>query len=140
MKTASIQGAGGMRLAGGEGKPSREKIGAPWAKFFLALLAFAVLYSGYRIYSEASAFTYGLDYFSQEFDAYWMRLLYGQLLLIVALGTVALVYLWRTRERDFSRIGPREEVRRLFVLMALGVLYLLIIFPSLTLWLPRLLS
>ena len=27
-----------------------------------------------------------------------------------------------------------------FVLTALGVLYLLILFPSLTLWLPRLLS
>jgi len=130
MKTVSIQGAGGMRVAGGEGKSSREKIGAPWAKFFWTLLAFAVLYTGYRIYSEASAFTYGLDYFSHEFDVYWMRLLFGQLLLIGALGTGALVYLWRTRERDFSRIGPREEVRRLFVLMALILLFAIMFYVT----------
>jgi methane/ammonia monooxygenase subunit C len=123
MKTASIQGAGGMRAAGGEGKPSRDKIGVPWGKFFLALLAFAVLFTGYRIYSEATAFTYGLDYFSHEFDVYWMRLLFGQLLLIMTLGAGGVVYLWKTRERDFSRIGPREELRRLFVLVAQLLLF-----------------
>ncbi|MDP3633647.1 methane monooxygenase/ammonia monooxygenase subunit C, partial [Phenylobacterium sp.] len=113
MKTSSTNITGAARAA----------TGAPWAKFFVALLGFAVLFGVYRIYSEATAFTYGLDYFSAEFDVYWMRLLFGQLLLIGALGTGTLVYLWRTRERDFSRIGPREELRRLFVLMAQILLF-----------------
>jgi methane/ammonia monooxygenase subunit C len=108
MKTSSMQKAGAARVG----------YGAPWAKFFIAILGAAVVFTGYRIYSEATAFTYGLDYFSPEFQAHWMRLLYGQLLLIVSVGVGALTYLWRTRVRDFSQIGPREELRRLFVLMA----------------------
>jgi len=108
MTTSSIQKAGA----------AQGRLGAPWAKFFIAILSAVVVFTGYRIYSEASAFTYGLDYFSPEFQAYWMRLLYGQLLLIITVGTGSLAYLWHTRVRDFSQIGPREELRRLFVLMA----------------------
>lgn len=109
--------------AGGIAGPTRRVTGPPWAGFFLALGALALLYAAYRAYSEATAFTYGLDYFSREFDVYWMRLLFGQLLLIGALGTGTVVYLWRTRERDLSHIGPREEVRRLFVLIAQILLF-----------------
>ncbi len=130
MKKVSIQGSGDMRIARGEIKSSRADTGAPWAKFFVALLGLAVLFVGYRIYSEMTAFTYGLDYFSAEFDVYWMRLLFGQLLLIGALGTGTLVYLWRTRERDFSRIGPREEVRRLFVLVAQLLIFAVLFYAT----------
>ncbi|MFZ2660410.1 methane monooxygenase/ammonia monooxygenase subunit C [Rhodoferax sp.] len=131
MKTRSIKGSGAAGVAGtGAGGSARADTGAPWGKFFLALLGLALLYTSYRIYSEASAFTYGLDYFSHEFDVYWMRLLFGQLLLIGALGTGTLVYLWRTRERDFSKIGPREELRRLFVLMALILLFALMFYVT----------
>jgi methane/ammonia monooxygenase subunit C len=127
MKTVLHQGSGGARDAL---ESSKRVTGAPWGKFFATLLAFAVLYTGYRIYSEASAFTYGLDYFSHEFSVYWMRLLFGQLLLILIVGTGTLVYLWRTRERDFSKIGPREELRRLFVLMALILMFAVLFYVT----------
>lgn len=120
MKTSSINITGAARAA----------IGVPWGKFFLVLLGLALLFTGYRIYSETSAFTYGLDYFSHEFDVYWMRLLYGQLILILALGTGTLVYLWSTRVRDFSAIGPREEVRRLFLLMGMILLFAIMFYVT----------
>jgi methane/ammonia monooxygenase subunit C len=112
MKTSSIKDVGAVAAPG-----------VAWGKFFAVLIGLAVIFTVYRVYSEATAFTHGLDYFSPEFQAYWMRLLQWQLVIVFTLGVGVLAYLWRTRVRDFSQIGPREELRRLFVLMAQLLLF-----------------
>lgn len=123
MNTHTIQAAG----MAGASAVARAAPGVAWRKVFFALLGLALLFTSYRIYQEVTAFTHGLDYFSDEFSVYWMRLLLWQLVTIAAVGVTALIYLWRTRVHDFSSVTPREELRRLFVLMAqlmvFGVLF-----------------
>lgn len=91
---------------------------APWAKLFLVLLGVAVIYGSYRIYQHATAFTVGLDYFSPEFQTYWMRLLYIQLPVLFLVGAGIIGWLWHTRDRALDKLGPAEELRRHFVLLA----------------------
>ena len=55
---------------------------APWGKMFLVLAVLLSVCAAYRIYQHTTAFTVGLDYFSEEFQTYWMTLLYVQLSLI----------------------------------------------------------
>ncbi|MBI5257619.1 MAG: methane monooxygenase/ammonia monooxygenase subunit C [Burkholderiales bacterium] len=102
---------------------SKASTGAPWLRVFAGLVALCFVFLVYRIYQETTAFTHGLDYFSGEFQAYWMRLLYTQLVLVIGGGTGVLVWLWRTRERDFSRVGRREELRRLFVVSSMLLVF-----------------
>jgi len=123
MSSSTIQSAG----MGGASATERAQPGVAWRKVFFGLLGVALLFTSYRIYQEATAFSHGLDYFSEEFQAYWMRLLLWQLVTIAVVGVSSLIYLWRTRVRDFSAVTPREELRRLFVLMGqllvFGVLF-----------------
>ena len=59
---------------------------APWARMFLVLSGLLSVYTAYRIYQHTTAFTVGLDYFSEDFQKYWMTLLYIQLPVLFALG------------------------------------------------------
>lgn len=108
--------------------------GVPWLKVFLAILSVAFMFTSYRIYQETTAFTHGLDYFSTEFQTYWMRLLWVQLAVIFSLGSGTVGYLWLTRERDFSVISAREEMRRLFVLMGSLLVFSVIAYFSTSLF------
>lgn len=94
-----------------------EALGAPWKKFFAAMFVILSIFTVYRVYQEATAFTFGLDYFHPDFSTYWMNLLYAQLITIGVLGLLTQVYLWRTRDLRLDDLAPREELRRLFVLM-----------------------
>lgn len=91
---------------------------APWAKLFLVLLGVGLLYGGYRIYQHATAFTVGLDYFSEEFQTYWMTLLYIQLPVLFGMGAAIVGWIWHTRDRHLDQLAPGEELRRYFVLLA----------------------
>ncbi|CAH0353245.1 methane monooxygenase/ammonia monooxygenase subunit C [Aquabacterium sp. CECT 9606] len=96
---------------------------APWAKFFLGLLVVAVVFGSYRIYQHATAFTVGLDYFSPEFQQYWMRLLYIQLPVLALVGCSIGVWLLMTRDRRLDQLKPVDELRRYFVLLAQILLF-----------------
>ncbi len=91
---------------------------APWAKLFLVLAGIGALYGSYRFYQNATAFTVGLDYFSPEFQTYWMRLLYIQLPVLFSVGACIVAWLWFTRDREMGKMAPAEELRRYFVLLA----------------------
>lgn len=119
--TIPVQGAAS---AGGS---ESVRNGPPWAKFFMIMAVLAVIFTSYRVYQETTSFTYGLDYFSAEFQAYWMNLLYGQLLAVGVFGATFVSYLWVTRDRQLDQIKPREELRRIFVL-ATYLLVLAIVF------------
>lgn len=90
---------------------------APWAKMFLVLAGLLSVYAAYRIYQHTTAFTVGLDYFSEDFQTYWMTLLYIQLPVLFAMGAGIVAWLWRTRDRHLDRLAPAEELRRHFVLI-----------------------
>lgn len=92
-------------------------LGAPWRSFFAVMLIIVSVFAAYRVYQEATAFTFGLDYFHPDFATYWMNLLYAQLIAVGALGLLTQLYLWRTRDRHLDSLAPRDELRRLFVLM-----------------------
>lgn len=98
----------------------------PWARFFLSLSAVAVIFAAYRIYQHATAFTVGLDYFSPEFQQYWMRLLYIQLPVLTLVGAGIVGWLLLTRDRNLDKLQPAEELRRYFVLLAQILMFAII--------------
>lgn len=90
---------------------------APWAKMFVVLAGLLSVCAVYRIYQHSTAFTVGLDYFSEDFQKYWMTLLYIQLPVLFAVGAGIVGWLWHTRDRHLDRLEPVEELRRHFVLI-----------------------
>ena len=90
---------------------------APWARMFLVLAGLLSVYTAYRIYQHTTAFTVGLDYFSEDFQKYWMTLLYIQLPVLFAAGAAIVAWLWHTRDRHLDQLAPAEELRRHFVLI-----------------------
>ncbi|MGQ0700220.1 MAG: methane monooxygenase/ammonia monooxygenase subunit C [Panacagrimonas sp.] len=99
---------------------------APWAKLFLILVGVGMLYTGYRLYQNATAFTVGLDYFSPEFQSTWMMLLYIQLPVLVAMGTGIVGWIWHTRDRQLDKLAPVEELRRYFVLLGYIMIFAIV--------------
>lgn len=98
----------------------------PWPRFFLLLSMVALVFSAYRIYQQATAFTVGLDYFSPEFQQYWMRLLYIQLPVLALAGAGIVGWLLVTRDRNLDKLQPVEELRRHFVLLSQILLFAVI--------------
>jgi methane/ammonia monooxygenase subunit C len=103
---------------------------APWGKMFMVLAVLLSVCAAYRIYQHATSFTVGLDYFSEDFQTYWMTLFYVQLPVLFALGAGILGWLWYTRDRHLDQLTPAEELRRYFVLigqlMVFGIIAYLI--------------
>lgn len=91
---------------------------APWVKLAITLLGIGSVFAIYRVYQQTTAFTLGLDYFSEDFQTYWMTLLYTQLPILTLLGAGTLGGLWMTRERSPDQVAPREELRRYYVLLS----------------------
>jgi len=98
----------------------------PWARFFLLLSVVALIFAAYRVYQHATAFTVGLDYFSPEFQQYWMRLLYIQLPVLTLAGAGIVGWLLLTRDRNLDKLKPAEELRRHFVLLTQILLFAVI--------------
>lgn len=83
----------------------------PWKA--LAIIATAVLGFAiwYRWYLQTYGFDYGLDYFEPEFQTYWMRLFYIQMIGIPLMAVVAVPYLWFTRPKDpHAAMTPEKEL------------------------------
>ncbi|ORE86822.1 Particulate methane monooxygenase subunit C, PmoC2 protein [Oceanococcus atlanticus] len=99
---------------------------APWAKFVTAAVGVGVVFLLYRVYQHATAFTVGLDYFSPEFQKYWMTLLYVQLPVLTAIGCGIAAWLIWTRDRNLDELAPAEELRRYLVLLSMILMFGLI--------------
>lgn len=100
----------------------------PWLAMTLLLLAIGAVFTVYRMYQHATAFTVGLDYFAPEFQTYWMNLLYAQLPILTLIGAVIIGRLWFTRDRNVMNIAPREELRRYFVLLSTLLVFGVIVY------------
>lgn len=89
----------------------------------LATLAIAL-----RAYQQAYAWTTGLDATAPEFQTYWIHLLFA---IFAVEGIVAASlwgYVWFTRPRSLENIEPREELRRLGVLVSIICVYVFAVF------------
>ena len=82
------------------------------------LHAICTFYIGVRIYEQVFGWYAGLDSFAPEFTTYWMTILYIEepVELISFLALVG--WMWKTRDKDMANVQPREEMRRMFNLMA----------------------
>lgn len=70
-----------------------------------------------RIYLDTMGFAVGTDYFSDEFQTYWMPLLYGEIIFLGAFTIILSVYFWMTREKDASKISKELELSRYWRLL-----------------------
>ncbi|MBV1884355.1 MAG: hypothetical protein KUG82_22125 [Pseudomonadales bacterium] len=91
----------------------------PWLFALSWVAASVVLFVAYRLYMNAYSFTVGLDYFTPEFEYYWMRLMYVQLTLIALLVFTVVPILWFTREKDPDAVPPKVELQRYYTMFAL---------------------
>jgi methane/ammonia monooxygenase subunit C len=82
-------------------------------------MALAVVFFGiYRWYQQEYSFTVGLDYFADEFQVYWMRLLYIQLTVITLAGAIGVPLLWFTRPKDTSSMSPHKELTIYYTILS----------------------
>jgi methane/ammonia monooxygenase subunit C len=83
------------------------------------IMAIAAFYNWYEL---VHGHAHGLDFHTEEFQVYWMRLLYTQWMVEPVVATLLWGSLWLSRTRDMSTVTPKEELRRYFGLwMFLGV-------------------
>jgi methane/ammonia monooxygenase subunit C len=94
-----------------------------WRLATYGTVALCTFYVIVRIYEQYFGWYAGLDSFDPKFNTYWMSILWTELPLegLAFLGITG--YLWKTRDRDLENVAPREELRRLFNLLSLIVLY-----------------
>lgn len=85
-------------------------------KYISAFGILTAIYMGLRVYQGAHAVTTGLDSSLPEYETYWMRLFYLELVVIVSIMTGLWGYLWTTRDRNLDTLEPKEEIRRYFTL------------------------
>lgn len=85
-------------------------------KYLSAFGILTAIYMGLRLYQGAHAVTTGLDSSLPEYETYWMRLFYLELVVIAATTTGIWGYLWLTRDRNLGALEPKEEIRRYFTL------------------------
>ena len=95
----------------------------------LALTAFVAFL---RFYEQLFAWSAGLDSFSPEFQVYWTNLLKAAVFLAFAGGAGTVGYLWRTRDREFAKLTPALEMRRLLYLVQWLVIFALALFWGLS--------
>jgi methane/ammonia monooxygenase subunit C len=103
-------------------KAPLEQLGnAPWylkdlSTYLKAFGILTVIYIGLRLYQGEFAVSAGLDSYEPEFEQYWMRLFYIELVVLAVFTTGLWGYLWVSRDRNLDSINPKEEIRRYFTL------------------------
>lgn len=85
-------------------------------KYISAFGILTTIYMGLRVYQGAYALTTGLDASLPEYETYWMRLFYIELIAIASITTGLWGYIWSSRDRDLTTLEPKEEIRRYFTL------------------------
>ncbi len=85
-------------------------------KYIAAFVLLTIIYISLRLYQGAFGISAGLDSSDPNFERYWMRLLYIELVVVAVVTTGLWRYLWKTRDRNLDIITPREEIRRYFTL------------------------
>jgi methane/ammonia monooxygenase subunit C len=90
---------------------------------WIGLAVLNLFYLLVRIYEQIYGWRAGLDSFAPEFQTYWMSILWTEIPLELVFGLGLAGYLWKTRDRNVDAVSPREEMRRLVVLVQWLVVY-----------------
>ncbi|MDY6942774.1 MAG: methane monooxygenase/ammonia monooxygenase subunit C [Pseudomonadota bacterium] len=106
----------------------------PWKTLGIPVGMALITLGIYRWYQHNYAFTTGLDYFSPEFQTYWMPLFWTQIIAIPLVGLVGVTYLWFTRESDADPISPQTELARYQATLGATALGSLIILAAVGIW------
>ena len=85
-------------------------------KYLGGFAVLTTIYIGLRLYQGAYAVATGLDSTLPEYEVYWMRLFYGELIALGSFTSVLWTYLWMTRDRNLGMLPPKVEIRRHFAL------------------------
>ncbi len=85
-------------------------------KYLSAFVILTVIYISLRLYQGEHGISAGLDSSAPDFERFWMRLLYIELVVVAVVMTGLWGYLWMTRDRNLDQISPKEEIRRYFTL------------------------
>ena len=75
-----------------------------------------------RLYLNNMGFSAGMDFYSDEFQTYWMPLLYGEVVFLGLFTVMLSSYLWLTRERDKHSISKELELQRYWHLLKIFML------------------
>ena len=92
----------------------------PWITGFILMLVALGFVVGVKAYQHKFSWDYGLDSASPEFQVYWMRLFYIQILTIFPAGGLFGVYLWFSRDKNIQNLAPKVELGRFYAIF--GVL------------------
>jgi methane/ammonia monooxygenase subunit C len=83
---------------------------APWMAAFIGVALAMALFGVYRWYQQNYSFNVGLDYFEADFQTYWMRLFYIQIVAIGAIMVIGAPWIWFTRPKDPMAMSPQKEL------------------------------
>jgi methane/ammonia monooxygenase subunit C len=90
---------------------------------WIATAVLCAFYVGLRVYEQYFHWTAGIDAFSNEFQLYWVSLLYVATMAELIFFLCLVAYLLKTRDLDVAKVEPREEVRRIFYLLGWILVY-----------------
>jgi len=93
----------------------------PWILAFGITAVAIVLVALVKWYQHAFSWTVGLDSFSDEFQVYWMRIFYAQIIGLPILGAIGAVWLWVTRDRNIQNLPARDELARFYAMFSILV-------------------
>ncbi len=82
----------------------------PWLAAVIGVSLAMLMFGVYRWYQQNYSFTVGLDYFEADFQTYWMRLFYVQIVVIAAIMVIGAPLIWFTRPADPMAMSPQKEL------------------------------
>ena len=104
---------GALGLLQDESRPPR----MPWLAAVIGIGLAGLIFGLYRWYQQVFSFSVGLDYFEQDFQTYWMNLLYAQGIIITLIGLVGVPLLWFTRPAQIV-MSPQRELSIYYAILA----------------------
>ncbi len=105
-----------------------DKSAFSWKNLWIALAIITVFEIAVNVYERTFAFAKGLDYFTPDYQTYWMSILYTELILEPTTLIALCSWLWVTRDRAMENLAPAEELRRYWNLGLFVVVYTVLLY------------
>ncbi|QSR87103.1 methane monooxygenase/ammonia monooxygenase subunit C [Candidatus Methylacidiphilum infernorum] len=105
-----------------------ERSAFSWKNLWIALAIITVFEIAVNVYERTFAISKGLDYFTPQYQTYWMSILYTELILEPTTLIALCSWLWVTRDRAMENLAPAEELRRYWNLGLFVVVYIVLLY------------
>jgi methane/ammonia monooxygenase subunit C len=83
-----------------------------WVPYAAGAGAIFAVYIFYNWWELVHGHAHGLDFHTEEFQIYWMRLLYTQWVVEIVVATLLWSYIWIRRPARVVGISAKEEIQR----------------------------